>query len=171
MNEQVAADVAEVARIGLLFLDGDALEHILRDTVSTDQDDIDYDYDSFNCLKITLMRIERIRPDLRLFAALWQFRPDNPGAAAAVVCGSKKCCGVGPILWPPANAPYWVAQPAAPELLKAFQSSNAVQRLWSGGASWYFPVKDSDDEITGVLELRRFDPDSEASAAVWRGIV
>lgn len=171
MFEQCAADVADVARIGLLFLDGDALEQALNDHASADQDDIDYDHEKFNSLKITLLRIERIRPELRLFAALWQARPDNPGIVAPAVCGSKRSCGPGPILWPPAAAPYWVAQPAHPDMTRALTTGEAVQRLWPGGVSWYFPVRNSDGEIAGLLELRRFAPDGEASGSVWRGIV
>ncbi len=171
MFEQYSAEVAEVARIGLLFMDGDALERVQRERVSVDQDDIDYDYAAFNSLKATLLRIERIRPELRLFAALWQLRSDNPGVVAAVVCGSKHSCGAGPILWPPAAAPYWVAQPAHPDMIRAFATGEPVQRLWPGGASWYFPVRNTDYETVGLLELRRFDMDGEAAAAVWRGIV
>lgn len=171
MFEQYAAEVADVARIGLLFLDGDALEQAQREHASADQDDIDYEYASFNSLKATLLRIERIRPDLRLFAALWQPQAGNPTVVAPVVCGSKKSCGAGPIHWPPSPAPYWVAQPANPDMRKAIHTGEPVLYLWPGGASWYYPVRNSDFEIAGLLELRRFDPDGEASAVVWRGIV
>lgn len=131
-------DLDSVAKIGLIFLDGDALEDILLDRYGHP----DYDFDNFNCCKIALMKIERINPTLGLTAVLWQARPDNPAIAVPVAAGNALPLeGYQPC-------------PASPAFLAAINGEFGVARKRSEScSSHYYPVHNSDGEISGVLEL------------------
>ena len=84
MASYLELDFDSVARIGLMFLDGDALEDILLDRYGHP----DYDFDNFNSCKITLLKLERMNPSLGLTAILWQLRPDNEEMAVPVAAGA-----------------------------------------------------------------------------------
>jgi hypothetical protein len=132
--ELVAADVGCIA---LLFIDGDRLENVLLDKFGH----TDYDFDNFNALKKTLMKVERINPSLDLTAVLWQLRPDNPDVALPVVCGNA---------FPMEG---WQCSRPNAELRAAFDGGICTVKHRDGCGSHYFPVKNSDAQISGVLEL------------------
>lgn len=131
-------DAGSVARIGLMFLDGDSLEEILLDKYGHP----DYDFDRFNACKIALLKIERINPALQVYAILWQRRPDNPMLAVPVVAGSA--------------LPVEGYQPAriSPALQAALQGEfGTLTQRGEGCCSRYYPVYNSDGEPVGALEL------------------
>ena len=70
-------DIDNVARIGLMFLDGDKFENVMTDKLSLDYDDVNYVYNDFNELKVSMLKLERISPELNISTVLWQLRPDN----------------------------------------------------------------------------------------------
>lgn len=130
-------DVDSVARIGLLYLDGDSLEAILLDAYGH----VDYDFDRFNACKISLMRMLRINPALHMAAILWQRRPDNAGMAVPVVaCGSLPAEGHG-------------ISRISPALAGALTGEWSTTTQRKDSVSRYYPVKNSDGEIVGALEL------------------
>ncbi|MDR1440489.1 MAG: hypothetical protein LBJ10_11010 [Clostridiales bacterium] len=130
-------DIDSVAHIGLLFLDGDSLEGALLDKYGH----TDYDFDKFNACKKSIMKIERMNPSLKLTAALWQKRPDNASMAVPVVAGRAL----------PSEG--FAPSPVSPEMEAAFSGCSSWAERGTGGASHYYPVKNSDAEIVGVLEL------------------
>lgn len=138
MAHHLDLDIDSIAHIGLIYLDGDSLESILLDAYGH----VDYDFDNFNACKISLMHMQRINPSLGLIAILWQAKPDNPAMAAPLVAsGSLPLEGHG-------------ISPVSAELSQAFKGQWAVVRpRKQGGSSHYYPVKNSDGEIVGALEL------------------
>ncbi|MFV0400001.1 MAG: hypothetical protein ACK5LX_05200 [Oscillospiraceae bacterium] len=130
-------DIDSVARIGLLYLDGDSFEDVLLDAYGH----VDYDFDNFNRCKTSLMLLQRINPALEVAAILWQRRPDNPAMAVPLVAsGSLPLEGHG-------------ISPISPELGAALSGQWGVVRNRAEGVSRYYPVKNSDGEIVGALEL------------------
>lgn len=135
-------DIENVARIGLMYLDGDKLEEILLDRYG----DTDYDFDNFNEVKKSIMKLERINPDLKLSAFLWRLHPNNSNMAIPVVAGNALPMeGWGRTL--------------ANEVIKAvFETGEKkVMKRTETLTSYYYPVRNSDDEIVGVLELLHGD--------------
>ena len=131
-------DADSVARIGLMFLDGDSLEEVLLDPYGHP----DYDFDRFNACKIALLKIERINPALQAYAILWQRRPDNPVLAVPVVAGSA--------------LPVEGYQPTriSPALSSALKGEfGTLTEREAGCCSRYYPVYNSDGEPVGALEL------------------
>ena len=148
-------DICEIARIGLMFLDGDKLEEVLKDRYSTEQDDINYNSDIFNLMKITLMKIEKIYPELGLGTVLWQLRPDNSDMVVPVVIGSELRHGAEIVAPFPPVAP-WEIQQVNKWMKAVFADGNASKVKWDDGTtSYYFAVRNSEDDITGVLELQK----------------
>lgn len=131
-------DIDSIARIGLLFLNGDSLEEILLDKYGH----VDYDFDNFNDCKKTIMRIERINPQAALCAVLWQLRPDNAEMAVPVVASASL-----PLEgWQTCPVPQGVAGVLQGENTVVVERENKI-------VSHYYPVKNSDAEPVGVLEL------------------
>lgn len=131
-------DIDSVARIGLLYLDGDALEEVLLDRYGHP----DYDFDKFNTCKIALMKLERINPQLGLTAVLWQLRPDDDSLAVPVVAGNALPLeGYRPA-------------PVSPALRAALDGEFGSRTVRTETCcSHYYPVRNSDGEICGALEL------------------
>ncbi len=131
-------DIENVARIGLMYLDGDKLEGILLDR----HGDTDYDFENFNEVKKSIMKLERINPDLNLSAFLWRLHPDNKNMVIPVVAGNAL----------PVEG--W-QRIKANEVIKAvFETGEKkVMNRTETLSSYYYPVRNSDDEIVGVLEL------------------
>jgi hypothetical protein len=142
----------EIARIGALFIPGDMLEEVMpperRDYPVKVQskgkfalsDEIDFMEHNFNALKKVLLLIERIDPTRNLNTALWILRPENPVCGEVMVAG-----GALPIegvdiqeMWP--------------EINRAF--TGTVTR-WDRpvGQTVYYPIRNSNEDIIGVLEL------------------
>ena len=138
MASYLELDIDSVAKIGLMFLDGDALEEILLDRYGHP----DYDFDKFNSCKITLLRLERMNPTLGLTAILWQLRPDNGEMAVPVAAGTAlplegyRPCPVSPALRKALDGEFGAA-------------AHRSESCWSH----YYPVRNSDGEIVGALEL------------------
>lgn len=130
-------DIAEVARIARLYIDGDALETILLDKTGP----IDYDFDGFTAVKATLTKAERINPDLNLAAVLWVKRADKLNCAEPLVCASQL----------PTEG--WRAVEMNDAIQQAFCGAENTVLKRDGSVSHYFPVYDSDHDIAGVLEF------------------
>ena len=137
MASYLELDAESVGKIALLFIEGDRLENVLLDKLGH----TDYDFDNFNALKKALMKAERINPFLDLTAMLWQLRPDNPDVALPLVCGNAL----------PIEG--WQATCPNEALRAAFD--HGIYGIKNRGkcCSHYFPVKNSDGQIVGVLEL------------------
>lgn len=138
MASYLDLDIDSVAKIGLMFLDGDCLEDILLDRYGHP----DYDFDNFNACKIVLLKLERINPNLGLTAVLWQLRPDNAEIAVPVAAGTALPLeGYRPC-------------PVSDAVRRAFGGESGVTAYRSDSCtSHYYPVRNSDGEIVGVLEL------------------
>jgi hypothetical protein len=143
----------EIARIGALFVSGDVLERVMpperweypllvagaqgKFAVS---DEVDFDEDNFNTLKRVLLLTERIDPTRKPYTALWIKRPEDPTHCEVMVAGGalpKEGCDIQP-LWP--------------EIMRAFSGSPT---RWDrdGGVTVYYPIRNSDEDIVGVLEV------------------
>jgi hypothetical protein len=138
MRECRVLDIDNVARIGLMFIDGDKLEDVLLDKLGH----TDYDFENFNILKKVLMKIEKINPDLDLTAVLWQNRPDNENLVVPVVAGNAL----------PVEG--WGRKNVNPSMKAVFEAGTSQVLKHDGEiASYYYAVKNSNAEIVGVLEL------------------
>lgn len=138
MSDPRVLDVNNIARIGLMFIDGDAFESVLLDKVGH----VDYDFDKFNRVKIPLMKIERINPDIAITAVLWQPRVDNQDILLPLIAGKA--------------LPFegWQRAVVTPETRRALQGEfGVVLRRSSACNSHYYPVRNSDAEVVGLLEL------------------
>jgi hypothetical protein len=151
--KRMSYPLMEIARLGALFLPGDMLENVmpperreypLRVAGSTSQfavsDEVDFVEDHFNALKRVLLLTERIQPDREPYAALWIRRPENPSLCEVMVAGGglpAEGCDIQP-LWP--------------EIQRAF---TGLPTRWDrdDGQTVYYPIRNSDEEIIGVLEL------------------
>ncbi len=151
--KQAPYPLMEIARIGALFLVGDQLEDVMpadrreyplrvvnATSVFALGDEVDFDEHNFNELKKTLLRIERIDPRRSPFAALWVRRPEQPTHGEVMVAGSSL----------PAEG--YHIQPLWPEIERAF---SGLPTRWDseGGTTIYYPIRNSDEEIVGVLEV------------------
>ena len=131
-------DPDNIARIGLMFLDGDSFESVLLDRVGH----VDYNFEAFNRCKIPLMKIERMNPDLAVTAVLWQPKLGNPDVMLPLVAGKA--------------LPFEGWQFAViNDAMRGAMSGvfGAVRARSSACASHYYPIRNSDAEIVGVLEL------------------
>jgi hypothetical protein len=138
MANYMELDADSIAKIGLMFLDGDSLEDVLLDKVGH----TDYNFDKFNICKITLMKIERINPSLDIAGVIWQRRVDNPDIAIPVIAGK--------------SLPYegWQRTYVTDEMRRGFEGEfGTVKTRPAGASSHYYPIRNSDYEIVGVLEL------------------
>ena len=138
MSKFMELDIDNIARIGIMFMDGDSLENILLDAYGQ----TDYDFDMFYHCKAVIMKIERIDPSLKLTAVMWQLRPDNPDVVVPVVAGKQL----------PLTG--WPATEVSSAIAAAFNGQwGAILKRDNAGTSHYYPIKNSDAEIVGVLEL------------------
>lgn len=151
--EHIHYPLMEIARIGALFLPGDMLEHIMPEDrreypllVSNPKnefalgDEVDFEEENFNTLKRLLLLTERIDPVRRTYAALWIRRPENPLRGEVMVAGGSL----------PAEG--FIIQPLWPEIIRAFEGHPTLWKR-NAGETVYYPVRNSDEEIVGVLEL------------------
>ena len=130
--------IDEIARIGLLFLDGDAFEDVLIDQ----EEHTDYRFAPFTDLKADLLRIERIDPDLEMSAILWREYPGNRYVMEPLVAGSG-LPNTGPrriFATPPMRAAYGTG-------------TNQMDDQSPKGIAYYYPLRNSKDDIVGLLEL------------------
>ncbi len=91
-------ELAEVARTGALFIDGDCVRDVFVPGAETwtSGDDINFRHGPFIEVKRTVLRIERI-PPYRVFALVAVVRKDDPAKCEAVVCGLNNAFGQRPV--------------------------------------------------------------------------
>ncbi|MFV0399842.1 MAG: hypothetical protein ACK5LX_04370 [Oscillospiraceae bacterium] len=130
--------VEDVSRIALLFLNGDDFEQVLIDRIGH----TDYDFDRFNRLRAVLFKVEKIAPELKLSAILWSPYPTNNRVGTALVAGGSL----------PVEG--CKRQKLNPDIRRCLLEESAVQKARPGGLwSLYSPVRNSRDDVVGVLEL------------------
>lgn len=138
MADYSKLDINNIARIGLIFLDGDSLEGVMLDPYGP----TDYDFNLFNDCKKTIMKIERINPQVDISVFLWQKRADNPNFVLPVIAGKQL-----PITG-------WLKTPMTDSMRSAFGGGfGTIENRPEGGKSYFYPVRNSDAEIIGVMEL------------------
>ena len=106
--ERIIEGLERIARIGQLFIDGDACEKALRPAARdwTDGDDLDYNFDVSLPLKKVLLRLERVEggkglEGVRCYAVIWRRRPDDEEKAEVLLAGSRGSpYGRGPMPMP-----------------------------------------------------------------------
>ena len=81
-------EIAETARIGQAFLEGDLFNRILQPYAVTyrDGDDLDFNPAAFVPLKKTLMRLHRVSR-VKCSTTLWRRRPDMPDRTDPLLYG------------------------------------------------------------------------------------
>lgn len=147
MNQFRELDIDNIARIGLLFLDSDKFEEVLLDKTFGDYDEVNYNHEYFNILKIALLKIEKINPDVSVVTILWQKHKDNEALVIPVILSSQPCFGS----W----EEEWCVQIMNDEMKAAFNLSKQQSKTRNNGfKSNYYPMKNSNDEIVGVLEIQ-----------------
>lgn len=171
----VKRELAEVARIGQAFVDGDLCRNIYRPIGETFTNGDDIDFEPATCvpLKQTLMRLERLAR-IPCVCALWRRRPDMPEVGEPTLFGSY--ASPMHIYRPPMSGSTRKFEPPKmfEELASAFQgraiwkvtrSATAVGAARRGfcasvggvGApafiEHFVPVRDSMGEIAAVLEV------------------
>lgn len=137
MSTRMQLDITGVGEIGLIFLNGDLLETVLIDKVGQ----MDYIFDEFNELKRIVMKIERLNPELQLTCILWKPTYENDEVAEPLVCGNQL----------PTEG--WGYSPMNYAMKKAYKGESAVFSRENGTISNYFPIRNSDYEIVGFMEL------------------
>ena len=169
---EVQRELAEVARVGEMFLDGDLARRAYHPHAVNFMcgDDMDFDPEAFMPLKKTMLRLERLAR-VPCATTLWRRRPDLPWAGEALIFGGFASPHGGS---KPANRGY-VPQKMFPELSRAFLKGQSAWKLTrSPGAGFmaergqgvkvkgisqptfieiFVPVKDSMGEIAAVLEV------------------
>jgi len=146
-REAVAARLLELARVALAVLDADAVRECVLPParIAISGDDFAYDIDLANTVKRGLLRLERLS-DLAPQAAVWRLRLDLPGQADLVLAGSEY----------PSQFSGWekFPIPIPPEMQRAFDGTPGVAAPSDGAyCSVFAPLRDSLDDIVGVLEL------------------
>jgi hypothetical protein len=86
---EVKAELAEVARVGQMFVDGDDCHNLWTPEARTflTGDDMNYNNDVAVPVKKTLFKLERLCR-IPCSTALWRRRPDFPDAGEALLFGS-----------------------------------------------------------------------------------
>jgi len=170
----VKRELAEVARIGQAFVDGDLCRKIYRPIgeTFTNSDDIDFAPETCVPLKQTLMRLERLAR-VPCICSLWRRRPDRPEVGEPTLNGSfsspmhvyrPPMSGRGgfnpPRMFPALAAafrgrPAWKLTPSPTATVAAGRGFGADVRGVSKPAfiEHFVPVKDSMGEIAAVLEV------------------
>lgn len=168
---EIKRELAEVARIGQAFVDGDqarAAYHPHADAFRQG-DDMDFNPETTVPLKKTLLRLERVSR-IPCSTTLWRRRPDDPSAGEALLFGSQ----ASPSATGKPGRTY-VPPKLTPELKKAFLNRQAawktnrkaaVTEYAERGAGvrakglkvdciveHFVPVTDSMGEVAAVLEV------------------
>jgi hypothetical protein len=141
------ARLRELARVSLAILDADAVRDCLlpQSRVEISPDDYEYDSDLCHAVRRGLLRIERLS-DLDVETAVWRLRPDRPGEADLVLAGHAYTSQFSG--W----EKYTIPIPEA--MARAFDGEPAAAS--SGDGRWlslFAPLRDSLDDVVGVLEL------------------
>ncbi len=130
--------IDKLARIAQMFLNGDAFERVLIDQ----ETHTNYRFDEFNELKSCLMKLERLEEDLDVCAVLWRLYPQNSYVAEPLIAAS----GLPKTGW---------RRTFAPEAMRRTYLHGEPGRVQHEGSceSRYYPLRNSDDDIVGVLEF------------------
>jgi len=169
---EVKRELAEVARVGQMFVDGDLARKVYHPHSKTFMcgDDMDFNPEAFMPLKKTMLRLERLSR-VPCATTLWRRRPDKPNCGEATIFGVFASPHGGN---KPAAHGYRL-QPMFPELARAFLRGRSTWKITrSRGAGFmaerglgvkvrglkgpafiehFVPVKDSMGEIAAVLEV------------------
>ncbi|HZG58840.1 hypothetical protein [Paenibacillus sp.] len=153
MTERISYPLMEIARIGALFLPGDLLENVMPEERREYPllaggasgefavgDEVDFVEENFNTLKRMLLLTERIDPERNPYTALWIRRPEQPSRGEVMVAGRSL----------PAEG--YAIQPLWPEILQAFEGAPTRWQR-ANGETIYYPIRNSDEDIVGVLEV------------------
>ena len=170
---EIKRELAEVARIGKVFVDGDLCRQALQPYAQTflTGDDLDLNPEACVPLKKTLLRLERLSR-VPCATALWRRRPDVPSSAEALLFGAA-----GSPLGSdkPANRGYQ-PPPMTPQLAAAFLKGKDAWRVVRGKAigaglaargigvparslpgnalvQLFAPIQDSMADVAAVLEV------------------
>ena len=140
-RKTLAADLVEIARIGALFIDGDAVADLFAPGAEnwTSGDDVNFKHGPFIDVKRTVLRIERIGA-FRYFALVAVTRKDDPTKAEAVVCGMKNDLGIRP-----------VPMTAAMKQCVKKDVVTTERDAKSGNVRAYAPIKTSEGDPLGFL--------------------
>lgn len=131
-------DAMTISDIALLFIEGDFLENVLLDKCGH----TDYDFEKFTALKRVLTSVENIEPCLDISAVLWQPHVINKYVGAPLVAGN--------------SLPHegCKRRRLSKEIQETMEQDKCLTKHWEDGTvSLYRAVKNSSDEIVGVLEL------------------
>ena len=171
---EIKAELAEIARIGQVFVDGDLCRKAYQPYAETFMtgDDMDFNPAAAVPLKQTLLRLERVSR-VPCSTALWRRRPDAPSSGEALLYGTTSSPQAG---GKPGNRGY-VPPKMTRELAAAFlegKSVTKVNRKAVGSARVMYdrgqaapakgikgpcvvqrfaPITDSMGEIAAVLEV------------------
>lgn len=138
----MVSNLMDIAYIAALYIEGDDLEEVMEPhrRVYPNGDEIDFDEERFNRLKIALLRAERISPERQVLAVLWVRRPDDESKCEVMVAGR----GLPPE--GPGILQVW------PEIARAF-GGMPTRKLRTAGETVYYPIRNSNHELVGALEL------------------
>ena len=146
-RDAVTNRLLELARVSLAVVDADAARDCLLPgaRASVSDDDFGYDIELCNRLRRGLLLVERLS-DLEVATTVWRVPPDKPDVADIVLAGSSytgQFSGWGKL------------QIELPEAMRrAFEGE--PRSVWSDDCNWcsvFVPLRDSLDDIVGVLEL------------------
>lgn len=173
-SKELLARLAEVGRIGSLFIEGEDVANMLRPECRewTDPDDINFDASVAVPVKKTLLRIEKIDPGIVYHAILWRRRTDDPGKVEVMMAGSMNSSySIGkrsnPAIWPEiqkcleqgVGVPKTGSNPSW-ENTAGFRYGHVWllahdSLLRAGGRiiSYFQPIRDSREDVAGALEL------------------
>jgi hypothetical protein len=173
--QQIAAELAEVARVGEVFVDGELVKSAWMPYADDFMrgDDMDYNEVATIPLKKTLMRLERVSR-VPCSTLVWRRRPDDRGSGEALLCGSYSSPQAGD---KPANRGYKpprMTKELAAIFVKGKGRVMKVDRKPQAHAhrmnirgmcvpakglkgkalvQVYVPVRDSMGDVVGVLEV------------------
>ena len=163
-------DIENIGRIGQMFINGDLLKNLIIDPLTCDEDDTDYDIPAFNKLKAALSKIERMNPDIYITGVIWQWYPANKRMAAPAVVGR-----VLPVThWKKADPQTgWMITDCSAPLSEALRQNRNTSAVFEDGRkTYYFPIKTSDGNVTGALELTEGgEPGPFERTYIWSGTV
>ena len=171
---EIKAELAEVARIGQVFVDGDLCRKAYQPYAETFMtgDDMDFNPETTVPLKKTLLRLERVSR-VACSTTLWRRRPDDPSSGEALFFGTTSSPLAG---GKPSNRGYKPPK-MTPELKAAFLQGKSVwkvnrrevsaaltmhdrgQAVAARGIQGpciverFVPIRDSMGEIAAVLEV------------------
>lgn len=142
MRRATEERLRRIARAGEVFIDGDAFKGIVINPELASGDDYRVDHEKFIRVKEALFKLKRLEPG---DVAVMTWRRHKDVAALTVL-----------VDFDPNRRPYPGKFPVTAAMAAAFEGRTAVQELDFGGVpvlSVCAPIRDSLDEVVGVLEV------------------